>query len=262
MTANPRNGQNTKKEHMDIEGKLVLVTGAAKGIGYAIATAFAEAGARVILTDLASSAVDAAAAELSSRGLDAHSRHLGVTDRAGLADLAARIAVDLGDIDVLVNNAGIAGYSDVGAEASPDIWDSTIDVDLTGVFNVTRAFLAALTRTGGSVINISSVCAYTSGFSHVSYTAAKGGVSALTRAMCRELASLGVRVNAVAPGWVKTEAVDQDDADHDQFVQWHVPFNRFGTPAEIAGPVVFLASDAASFISGVTLPVDGGYLTV
>ncbi|MGP6176260.1 SDR family NAD(P)-dependent oxidoreductase [Microbacterium sp. A196] len=247
---------------MKVDGKLVLVTGAAKGIGHAIATAFAEAGAQVILTDLAAGAVDQAARELRDRGLDAHSRHLGVTDRAGLDALASQIATELGDIDVLVNNAGIAGYADVGAEDSPGIWDSTIDVDLTGVFNVTRAFLDSLTRTRGAVVNISSVCAFTSGFSHVSYTAAKGGVSALTRAMCREFAALGVRVNAVAPGWIKTEAVDQSDADHDRFVHWHVPFDRFGTPAEIAAPVVFLASDAASFISGVTLPVDGGYLTV
>lgn len=247
---------------MKVNGKLVLVTGAARGIGLAIARAFAEADARVILTDLPSSSVEDSAKILADEGYAAYSEHLEVTDREDLEKLVDRIAEKYGDIDVLVNNAGIAQVGPVDSEHSTDIWDRTININLSGVFNVTRAFLDQLARTKGAVVNISSVCAYTASLSHVSYTASKGGVSALTIAMCREFAPLGVRVNAVAPGWTATEMVDQGNETHNQLVSWHVPFNRYGTPAEIAAPVVFLASSSASFISGVTLPVDGGFLTV
>lgn len=247
---------------MKVNDKLVLVTGAAQGIGLAIARAFAEAEARVILTDLSSSAVHDAARALVNEGHIAYSEHLEVTNREDLAELAARVAERYGDIDVLINNAGIAQAATFASDNSPDIWDRTIGVNLAGVFNVTRAFLGQLTRTKGSVVNISSVCAYTASLSHVSYTASKGGVSALTIAMCREFAPLGVRVNAVAPGWTATNTVDQANETHNQLVSWHVPLNRYGTPAEIAAPVVFLASSSASFISGVTLPVDGGFLTI
>lgn len=247
---------------MKVNGKLVLVTGAARGIGLAIARAFAEADARVILTDLPSSSVADSAKLLANEGHSAYSEYLEVTDRADLSKLVDRVAEKYGDIDVLVNNAGIAQVAPMESEHSPDIWDRTINVNLNGVFNVTHAFLGQLTRTQGAVVNLSSVCAYTSSLSHVSYTASKGGVTALTIAMCREFAPLGIRVNAVAPGWTETEMVDPSNETQNQFVAWHVPFKRYGTPAEIAAPVVFLASSSASFISGVTLPVDGGFLTV
>lgn len=247
---------------MKVSNKLVLVTGAARGIGSAIARAFAEAEARVILTDLPSSSVEDTARMLANEGHTVYSEHLEVTDREDLERLAGRIAEKYGDIDVLVNNAGIAQSAPVGSGHSPEIWDRTIEVNLGGVFNVTRAFLAQLTRTQGSVVNLSSIVAFTSGYGHVSYTASKGGVSALTRAMCREFAPLGVRVNAVAPGWTDTEMLDKGNDASAQLVAWHCPFNRYGTPAEIAEPVVFLASSSASYISGVTLPVDGGSLTV
>ena len=127
---------------------------------------------------------------------------------------------------------------------------------------MTRSFLPALKKTHGSVINVCSVVAFTSGFAHVGYTASKGGLRSLTQAMCRELAPFGIRVNAVAPGYIDTVMGGKGDGTTDDWVDWHCPLKRFGEAHEVAGPVAFLASKAASFVNGVTLPVDGGYLTI
>nr|WP_280739592.1 SDR family oxidoreductase [Mesorhizobium loti] len=142
------------------------------------------------------------------------------------------------------------------------MWDRSIAVNLTSAFDMSRAFLPALKSTKETVINISSVVAFTSGFAHVGYTASKGGVRSLTQIMCRELTPYSIRVNAVAPGYIDTAMGGKGDGKTDEWLQWHCPMGRFGQPREIAEPVVFLASKAASFINEVTLPIDGGYLTV
>ena len=247
---------------MILEGRIALVTGGARGIGAAVGEALAREGARVVLADVREEAAGETAATLRSKGLDCLGMGLDVTDRASAEALAARIASERGPVSILVNNAGIGHYADMAAPEAPDIWDRTIAVNLTGVFNVTRAFLPALKETKGSIINVSSVVAFTSGFAEAGYVASKGGVRSLTQKMCRDLAPFGIRVNAIAPGYIDTEMGPAADGKTLEWLSWHCPMRRFGKPEEIGGPVVFLVSPAASFVNGVTLPVDGGYLVI
>lgn len=246
----------------ELEGRLALVTGAGRGIGAAIARALAHAGASVIVAD-----IDGDAAREMAKSIDAESRRawgerLDVTDRMALSAFAEHAASSYGDVSILINNAGVAGNERIDDAGSADVWDRNIDVNLTGAFNTVRAFLPALKATGGAIVNISSVVAFTSGFAHVGYTASKGGIRSLTQVMCRELAPFGIRVNAVAPGYIDTVMGGKGDGSTDNWLRWHCPSQRFGEPHEVAAPVVFLVSSGASFISGVTLPVDGGYLTI
>lgn len=245
-----------------LDDRLALVTGAGRGIGAAVARGLAEAGARVILADILGEEAKGAAAAIRKDGFDAWGERLDVTDRPGMEAFAAHVAETYGELRILVNNAGVAGEARLGDPDSASTWDRNIAVNLTGAFDVTRAFLPALKATRGSVVNVSSVVAFTSGFAHVGYTASKGGIRSLTQAMCREFAPFGIRVNAVAPGYIDTTMGGKDDGITDEWLRWHCPMRRFGEPREIAGPVVFLASAEASFVNGVTLPVDGGYLTI
>ena len=245
-----------------LDGKIALVTGAGRGIGAAIAQGLAEAGARVIVSDILAEEAAKTAQALTGDGFEAWGEALDVSDREGIEAFASHVATRYGDISVLVNNAGIGGTARLGDAESRATWDRNIAIHLTGAFEVTTAFLPALKQTRGSIVNIASIVAFTSGFAHVGYTAAKGGIRALTQAMCRELAPFGIRVNAVAPGYIDTAMGGKGEPATDDWVRWHCPMGRFGEPREVAAPVVFLASPAASFISGVTLPVDGGYLTI
>jgi len=245
-----------------LDGRIALVTGAGRGIGAAIAHGLAEAGARVIMSDILAEDAATAAAVLTGNGLEAWGEALDVSDRESIEAFASHVASRYGNISILINNAGIGGTARLGDAESRMTWDRNIAVHLTGAFEVTTAFLPALKQTRGSIVNVASIVAFTSGFAHVGYTAAKGGIRALTQAMCRELAPFGIRVNAVAPGYIDTAMGGKGEPVTDDWVHWHCPMGRFGEPHEVAGPVVFLASPAASFISGVTLPVDGGYLTI
>lgn len=242
--------------------RVALVTGAGGGLGTAIAYGLAEAGAKVIVTDIDAGLAEKSASLLTTKGLVAWGEGLDVTDRSAIKAFATRATKDYGNLSILINNAGVAGNARICDEDSEDTWDRNIAVHLTGAFNMARAFVPALSATQGTIINISSVVAFTSGFAHVGYVAAKGGIRTLTQAMCRELAPFSIRVNAVAPGYMDTAMGGKGDGNTDEWLNWHCPMRRFGQPNEVAGPIVFLASPAASFVNGVTLPVDGGYLTI
>ena len=245
-----------------LQDRLALVTGAGRGLGAAIARGLAEAGAQVIVADIDSGLAEKSASLLAAEGFSAWGETLDVTDRQALKTFAERVEKNYGSLSILVNNAGVAGNARIGDDDSEDTWDRNIAVHLTGAFNTARAFLPALSATRGTIINISSVVAFTSGFAHVGYVAAKGGIRSLTQAMCRELAPFSIRVNAVAPGYMDTAMGGKHDGSTDDWLNWHCPMKRFGEPHEVAGPVVFLASPAAGFVNGVTLPVDGGYLVI
>ena len=196
-----------------LQDQLALVTGGGRGIGAAIARGLAEAGAGVIVADIDVGAAQETAQSIREGGFGAWGERLDVTDRAGLAAFAAHVADGHGALSILVNNAGVASSERISDADSAGTWDRNIAVNLTGAFDMTRSFLPALKKTRGSVINVCSVVAFTSGFAHVGYTASKGGLRSLTQAMCRELAPFGIRVNAVAPGYIDTVMGGKGDGD-------------------------------------------------
>jgi NAD(P)-dependent dehydrogenase (short-subunit alcohol dehydrogenase family) len=246
----------------NFDGKVVVVTGAARGLGAEIARGFADQGASVVLVDVDADRLDESVLSLQADARRALGRLCDTTDRAGLMGLAKWVAEEVGPASVVVNNAGITGRACVGDAHAAELWDRTIQVNLTGTYNVSSAFLEQLKTTRGNIVNLSSVAGFTSGFSHAGYPASKAAISSLTRQLARELASFDVRVNAVAPGYFSTDLGKGTSTEVDEWLAWHCPLGRRGAPSEIVGPVLFLASAAASFVTGVTIPVDGGYLSV
>lgn len=246
-----------------LKGKLALVTGAAGGLGSVIARGFAEQGARVIVADIDLAGAAAIARLITDQGGEAWGEAVDVTDRAAVARWAQALTQRYGPIDILVNNAGVSGRARIDDEQSCEVWDRVISVNLEGLFNVTHAFVPAIKSTQGCIINLSSIVAFVSGISSAAYVASKGAVRSLTQALARDLAPFGVRVNAVAPGFMLTEMVAPQLAvpgGTDWFMK-RAPTGRGGEPEEIVGPMVFLASDMASYVTGVVLPVDGGFLS-
>ena len=246
-----------------VKDKLVLITGGGGGLGSAMARGFAREGARVIVVDVALDKAQAVAGEVVRDGGAAWAESVDVTDRGAVAALAATLTERLGPIDVLVNNAGISGRARIDDPEAAQVWDRIIDVNLQGLFNVTHAFVPALKQSRGCIINLSSIVAFVSGISTAGYIASKGAVRSFTQALARDRAPLGVRANAMAPGLMLTEMVKpqlQVPGGTDWYMD-RVPMRRGGEPGEIVGPALFLASSLASYVTGVVLPVDGGFLS-
>jgi len=242
-----------------LSGRLALITGGGSGIGEGIARAMVEAGARVIVADVNH---EGAARVAASIGEEARYYALDVTDRAACDALAGTILGDIGAISILVNNAGIIRRGKVDAPETRADWDATMAVNLDGPYNMVIAFLDALKETRGAVINIGSIQSFVALPNSAAYTTSKGGVRALTKALAIELSPLGIRVNAIGPGMIATplNAAARENPDYMKNFTDRVPLGRLGEPADIAGPAVFLASDLARYVTGVTLPVDGGFL--
>jgi NAD(P)-dependent dehydrogenase (short-subunit alcohol dehydrogenase family) len=242
-----------------LEGKLALITGAGSGIGAGIARGMGGSGARVIAVDINAEAARAIAEEIG--GQSAHYR-CDVSDRTACDALARSVRRDIGPVSVLVNNAGIIRRGLVtDAEARQD-WDATLAVNLDGPYYMATAFLDQLRETKGTIVNIGSVQSFVALRNSAAYTTSKGGVRALTKALAIELSPMGIRVNAIGPGLIATplNATARQNPSYMAQFEGRIPLGRIGTPDDIAGPAVFLASDMARFITGVTLPVDGGYL--
>lgn len=245
-------------------GKHAVITGGARGIGRAIAGLFVEAGATVIITDRDEGAARQAAAELNARRPSSASMYiLDVTDRDAVERTADALAAEFGVPDVLVNNAGIVRNSPASETSEAD-WRAVIDVNLNGVFYCAQSFGKRMAAVGrGTVVNISSMCGEIVVYPQpqVAYNAAKAGVNLITKSLAVEWAKQGVRVNAVAPGYTATELTLAGRSNEEWFSTWMrmTPQGRLGEPREIANAVLFLASDAASFVTGTVLAVDGGY---
>jgi len=247
-----------------LAGRLALVTGAGQGNGRAIALGLAAHGADVVVTDIDAATAQQTATDVTAQGRRGWSYTFDVTDVDACAALAKSVTDDVGPVAILVNNAGIIIRETIDSPRAHDNWRRVLDVNLNGVFNVTHAFLPALRQTHGTVINIGSIASFVGVADTLGYSPSKGGVKLLTQSLARELAHDGIRVNAIAPGVIETamtKATREDPARLAGFVG-RTPLGRVGQPDELVGPVVFLASDMASYVSGVTLPVDGGFLAV
>ena len=245
-------------------GRLALVTGAGRGNGAAIARGLAASGAEVIVTDIDKDAARTIADSIVAEGGKARGFGLDVTDAESCRTLARDVALLVGPIRILVNNAGIFLRGNLVAEDGRERWDRTMAVNVQGPFNVTMAFVDQLKLTRGTIVNIASINSYVAAAGAGAYPVSKGALAQFTRALASELAPDGVRVNALAPGIIATAMTEPTRADPKRLEAYlaHVPMKRVGEPEELAGPVVFLCSDAASYITGAILPVDGGYLGV
>ena len=252
-----------------LQNHIAVITGAGSGIGRAIAAGYAREGARVVVLDINAAAATQTAKEIREAGGKAESFVLDVTRREDCVAIASHVADKVGQVSILVNNAGIARRNGMlgAADAVIKDWEDIVAINLTGVFNVTHAFLGALRAARGRIVNIGSI----QSFVHLrtpsspAYTASKHGVLGFTRALAAELGKEGVRVNAIGPGFIETPLNEKVRASDPSLVKIfidHTPLGRAGKPADIVGPAIFLASDLSAYVSGSIVMVDGGYRTI
>ena len=239
-----------------------IITGSSRGIGAAIAKRLAKDGYNIVINDVSQEILDAAGKEVAeecrSFGVEAECYAADVSDYAQCEGLVKWVKERFGTIDVLINNAGIT-RDGLMVRMKEDQFDDVIRTNLKGAFNMLSLCGAMMMRAKqGRIINITSVSAFTGNYGQINYTAAKAGMVGMTKTAAKELGARGITVNAVAPGWIATEMSDKVPEDIRENAKKQIALGRFGKPEEIAGVVAFLASDAASYISGQTIIADGG----
>jgi len=243
----------------NLEGKVALVTGASRGIGRAVALRLAADGANVAVNyNSGSDEASALAMEIVSSGRQAVALQADVSDPAQADELIAATVEAFGSLDILVNNAGIT-RDGLLMRLSEDDWDSVLDTNLKGAFLCTKAGIRPMLRQrSGRIVNMSSVVATTGNVGQANYTAAKAGLIGFTKTVAREVATRGITVNAVAPGFIETQMVEAISEDLRQQIVERIPLGYFGTPSDVAALVAFLSSDDARYITGQVLGIDGG----
>ncbi len=244
---------------MQLEGKVALVTGASRGIGKAIALMLAENGADIAVNFAGSTAAaEAVAAEIEKMGRKAILVQGDVSKADVCAEIVDKVVSELGHIDILVNNAGITRDTLLLRMKEED-WDAVLNTNLKGVFNCTKAAVKYMAKQrSGSIVNISSVVALMGNAGQANYAAAKAGILGFTRSVAKEMAARGIRVNAVTPGFIKTDMTSVLSEKVVAAMEASIPLARLGEPEDIAKAVLFLVSDNAAYITGQTLHVDGG----
>ena len=247
---------------IDIAGSVAVVTGAGQGNGRAIAIGLAGAGASVALCDVDGEKARETANVIIASGGRAFADTVNVSDSAACRDFASKVGDELGTAAILVNNAGIIRRHGIDDPDFDRHWDDTFRVNVNGTRNMVRAFVPQLEKTAGRIVNLASIMSFTAGPGIPAYVASKGAIGQFTKALAHELAPRGIRVNALAPGVIETpmtESTRANDAAIGRFMT-HTPLGRTGKPDELVGPVLFLVSGMSSYVTGVILPVDGGYL--
>jgi 2-dehydro-3-deoxy-D-gluconate 5-dehydrogenase len=246
----------------DLTGRVALVTGASRGLGAGMAVALASAGADVALH--ASTALPAATEKAIAReGFHARGFVANLSDRTASDGLMSAVLASFGRLDILINNAGICPRKPA-ADHTDEMWDQVIELNLTSVFRLSRAAGRHMLERGegGKIINVASLLSFQGGITVPSYAAAKGGVAQLTKSLSNEWAAHRINVNAIAPGYMKTDNTEalQADPTRSRQILERIPAGRWGEPADVAGAAVFLASRAAEYIHGHVLVVDGGWM--
>lgn len=243
----------------DLTGKCALITGGAGGIGKAIATTFHKMGATLALADMNKEALDAFAKELGSR---VHTFVCNVTDETSLSTMAKDAEAAMGKIDILINNVGIT-KDGLSMRMTNDQWDAVLGINLTSIFKLTRAVLPGMMkRRYGRIVNMASVVGVMGNAGQANYAASKGGLIALGKTIAEEVASRGITVNAIAPGFIKTAMTDALSDEAKERLASRIPMARLGTPEDVAATAAFLASDESGYITGQTINVNGGMLRV
>lgn len=245
----------------DITGRVALITGAGRNVGAGIARALASCGAAVAVNDLVSERAESVAQELGAAGTRAIAVPADVTDDDAVREMVQRVARELGSVDILVNNAGVATAVPATRE-TPEEFRNVLDVNLFGTYWMAQA-AARVMKPGSAIVNLSSVLGFTTGgLPQAAYTSSKTAIIGLTRDLAQQWTGRkGIRVNALAPGWFPTEMTDAHQPGYLERVAERAPAGRLGEVEECAAALVFLASPAASYVTGTTLVVDGGVLT-
>ena len=245
-----------------LDGKLVLVTGASRGIGKAIALNLGGAGATVIGTATSESGAENISKVFVDKKISGKGIKLNVTDNAQIASLVKTVNEEFGPIDILINNAGIT-RDNILLRMKEDEWEDIIDTNLTSIYKMSKSVLRGMIKNrSGRIISITSVVGTMGNAGQSNYAAAKAGMIGFTKSLAREVGLRGITVNAVAPGFIETDMTDNLPNEQKESLTSQIPMGRLGTPDEIAKVVLFLAGDGGSYITGQTLHVNGGMYTV